>query len=425
MHKKFLHRTPEREEAPGTMTTVLRSDDMRRRNRLRIIQIVRRRGAISRREIAQEAALSPATVSTISNDLIAEGVLIARGSESATSTGRGRPSIDLSVNPDFRHAALLILKIGIATIAIVDYAGTVVERRDFEIEMSNIGREDFRARLIADIREAWADSGLDPRQLARIAVGVQGTTDTIGRQMLRSPMTPLTTLPVADWLEAEFGVPVRLANDCDLIAKALNWRDPELYNENFAAILLAHGVGMGLFLRGQIINGTRSSGTEFGHMLYKPGGALCRCGAKGCIEANAGDYAIMRRYRQQPFNAIPAAHVTAGDLARVASAARDGDPLACEAFAAAGRALGLGLASIYALVDPFRVVFVGHGAIAFDLMEPALREILGDSNAAIAKDIPIDLYVDEMPLVLEGCGIGALSEIDADQADRVSDALRA
>jgi hypothetical protein len=52
-------------------------------------------------------------------------------------------------------------------------------------------------------------------------------------------------------------------------------------------------------------------------------------------------------------------------------------------------------------------------------MEPALREILGESNAA-AKDIPIDLYVDEMPLVLEGCGIGALSEIDADQADRVS-----
>ena len=407
------------------MTTVLRSDDMRRRNRLRIIQIVRRRGAISRGEIAQEAALSPATVSTISNDLIAEGVLVARGTETAASTGRGRPSINLSVNPDFRHAVLLILKIGAATVAVVDFAGTVVERREFDVEMGSIDGEDFRARLIAHIRDTLATSGLEPLQLARIAVGVQGTTDTIGRQVLRSPMMPLTNLPVADWLEAEFGVPVRLANDCDLIAKALNWRDPELYSDNFAAILLAHGVGMGLFLRGQIINGTRSSGTEFGHMLYKAGGALCRCGARGCIEANAGDYAILRRYRQQPFDAIPAAHVTAADLALAADAARDGDPLARESFAAAGRALGSGIAGIFALVDPFRIVFAGHGAMAFDLMEPALREILGESNAAAARNIPIDLYVDEMPLVLEGCGIGALSEIDADQADRVSDALRA
>ncbi|GAB4348076.1 MAG: ROK family protein [Oricola sp.] len=407
------------------MTTVLRSDDMRRRNRLRIIQIVRRKGAISRGEIAQEAALSPATVSTISNDLIAEGVLVARDSEVGASSGRGRPSINLSVNPGFRHAALLIVKIGVITVAIVDYAGTVVERREFDIDMVNIDRETIRSRLIGNIRETWAASGLGPGQLARIAVGVQGTTDTAGRQMLRSPMTKLTNLPIADWLEAEFGVPVRLSNDCDLIAKALNWRDPEIYSDNFAAILLAHGVGMGLFLRGQIVNGTQSSGTEFGHMLYKPGGALCRCGARGCIEANAGDYAILRRYRQQPFDAIPAAHVSAGDLARIASAAREDDPLAREAFAAAGRALGLGLATIFALVDPFRVVFAGHGAIAFDLMEPALREILGESNAAAAKDIPIDLYVDEMPLVLEGCGIGALSGIDADQADRVSDALRA
>jgi len=407
------------------MTTVLRSDDMRRRNRLRIIQIVRRRGAISRGEIAQEAALSPATVSTISNDLIAEGVLVARGSENGPSTGRGRPSIDLSINPECRNAVLLILKIGAVNVAIVDYAGTVIARQEFELDMAGIDSDTFRESLIAEIRQTWEASGLAPRQLARIAVGVQGTTDISGRIFLRSPMTPLTDLPIADWLEEGFGVPVRLANDCDLIAKALNWRDPGRYNDNFAAILLAHGVGMGLFLRGQIVNGTRSSGTEFGHMMYKAGGALCRCGAKGCIEANAGDYAIMRRYRQQPFDAIPASHVAAGDLARAASEAREGNPLARESFAAAGRALGSGLAGIYALVDPFRIVFAGHGAIAFDLMEPALREILGESNAAAARDIPIDLYVDEMPLVLEGCGIGALSEIDADQADRVSDAARA
>ena len=98
---------------------------------------------------------------------------------------------------------------------------------------------------------------------------------------------------------------------------------------------------------------------------------------------------------------------------------------AVDALAAAGRALGSGLAGIYALVDPFRIAFVGHGVAAFEFMEPALREILENSNANAAKDIPIDLFPDDLPLVLEGCRIDALSEIDAIQAERLGEQARA
>lgn len=400
---------------------VLRSDDMRRRNRLRIIEIIRRKGAISRSEIAQSAALSPATVSTISNDLIAEGVLIARGSDTPANNGRGRPSVYLSVNPAFRHAVLIILKIGAVNISIVDYAGAVVSRRSIELDLACIGMEELRQRLISEVRDAWDASAPEGATLGRMSVGVQGATDIAGTLMLRSPITALTDIPIARWLHEAFGAPVRLANDCDLIARALNWRDPARYSDNFAAILLAHGVGMGLFLRGKIINGTKSSGTEFGHMLHRPGGALCRCGARGCIEANAGDYAIMRRFRGDPLDAPPMVHVTADEISAIAEAARDGDPLAMEALAAAGRALGAGLAGIFALVDPFPVAFVGHGTAAFEFMEPALREILEESNAHVAKDVPIDLYRDETPFILEGCGIDALCEIDAQLAGGIAE----
>lgn len=401
------------------MTSILRSDDMRRRNRLRIIQIVRRQGAVSRGAIAQIAGLSPATVSTITSDLIAEGVLVARGAENGAGQGRGRPSIDLSINPRFRHAVLLVLKVDAVNVGIVDYAGAIVTTQTFDLDLADTTADRFLEFLAARIRQVWAGSGLAPHQLARIAIGVQGTTDIAGQRMLRSPMTPLTDLPIAGRLETEFAVPVRLANDCDLIARALNWRDPERYHENFAAILLAHGVGMGLFLRGQIVNGTKSSGTEFGHMLHTVGGARCRCGSRGCIEAYAGDYAIVRRYRAKAVDEPPPNHVDPGEVPCIAEKARAGDERARETFASAGRALGSGLAGIYALVDPFRLVFAGHAAAAFDLMEPALRETLKLSNASAAEHVPIDLYTDEMPLVLEGCAIGALAEIDANQADNV------
>jgi predicted NBD/HSP70 family sugar kinase len=407
------------------MTMVLRSDDMRRRNRLTILQIVRRANAISRSEISQKAALSPATVSTITNSLISEGILVARNGELPTGAGRGRPSVALTINPAFRYAVLLIIKIGAITVAITDYSGELVGREEFPVDMATVTPETFRRTLISMIRATWGKSGFDETLLARIAVGVQGTTDIGGTRMLWSPVTPLNDVPIGDWLAAEFDVPVRISNDCDLIAKALNWREPELYRNNFAAILLAHGVGMGLFLRGQIINGTQSSGTEFGHMIHVADGALCRCGSRGCIEAYAGDYAIARRHRRNSEEAWPLDHVERDEIEAIAAAARKGDTHAIETFTAAGRALGAGLAGMFALVDPFRVALVGHGSKAFDLMEPALRETLRNSNAAGAGNIPIDIFHNVMPLVLEGCGIGALAEVDADHAARTVEAVRA
>ncbi|WP_421858544.1 ROK family protein [Oricola sp.] len=405
------------------MTMVLRSDDMRRRNRLTILQVARRSGAISRSEIAQKAELSPATVSTITNGLIAEGVLISGGGENTAPAGRGRPSIALRMNPDFRHAILLILKIGAITVAVADYAGDLVVREEHAFDMASVDRETFRATLSEHIRAARKAAGLDEDRLAHIAVAVQGTTDIGGTRMLWSPITPLKDVPIGEWLETEFQVPVRLSNDCDLIAKALNWREPERYKTNFAAILLAHGVGMGLFLRGQVINGTRSSGTEFGHMVHAVDGDLCRCGSRGCVEAYAGDYAIIRRYRGEHHAAPPASPVDREEVETIATAARAGDQRAIETFEAAGRALGSGLAGIFALVDPFRVAFVGHGAKAFDLMEPALRRTLRDSNAVNAETIPIDRFPNVMPLILEGCGIGALAEIDTDHAERIGETI--
>src|SRR5690606_10640563 len=91
-----------------------------------------------------------------------------------------------------------------------------------------------------------------------------------------------------------FDVPVAVANDCKLIARALHASEPDYFGDSFAAVLLSHGIGMGLFVNGNLVGGIGSSATEFGHMTFQPGGARCRCGRRGCIEAYAGDYGIWR-----------------------------------------------------------------------------------------------------------------------------------
>ncbi|CAN0597347.1 unnamed protein product, partial [Laminaria digitata] len=170
--------------------------------------------------------------------------------------------------------------------------------------------------------------------LSRVAVGVQGITDGDGAHMLWSPITSERDLPIGAWLGEAFGVPVKVSNDSDLIAVALNWRYPERYDENFAAVLVSPGVGMGLFLNGHLANGTRSSGMEFGHMTHIPGGALCRCGRLGCVEAYAGDYAISRRAKGEDEHTPPSAVFTATEIDAITEAADAGDTRARAAMKA-------------------------------------------------------------------------------------------
>lgn len=198
-----------------------------------------------------------------------------------------------------------------------------------------------------------------------------------------------------------------------MIARALNWREPERFHQNYAAVLLSHGIGMGLVLNGELVSGIRSSGTEFGHLSHIPEGALCRCGRMGCIEAYAGDYAIYRRARSVDVSTTPRNDISHQEMRTVHADAVSGAQSAIVAYGEAGRALGTGIADMYALMDSFPVAFVGKGTEAFEFIEKPLRDAIRATKLDVIKDnIEIHCYPDETPLILEGCTITALRALD-------------
>jgi predicted NBD/HSP70 family sugar kinase len=203
-----------------------------------------------------------------------------------------------------------------------------------------------------------------------------------------------------------------MENDCNMMAVALRWRDPERYRDNFIAILLSHGIGMGLVLKGELFTGTHSSGGEFGHMIHRPGGALCRCGRRGCVEAYAGNYAIWRSAMGMSEDAAPI-DVGDADMRALAAKAREKHGPEREAYRRAGEALGFGLGSLFALIDPAPVAMVGVSAAAFDLIEPALREAIAQTaGGQHSNSISFDAEPNELPLIREGCAMRALTFVD-------------
>lgn len=396
------------------MVKIARSDDLRPQNRRLLLGALRQGGTLSRTELCSRTGLSAATVSTITSALLAEGILCPGEADPGSATGRrGRPQVALALNPMAATIGVAELAVNSVYAALIDYSGELVAETGMKLDTLSCGSERLVQAVIELLQQLVSAHPVAGNRLKHISLGVQGVTDAAGQSMLWSPITTCRTIPFGAEIRRVFSVPVTVSNDCSLVAKALRAQFPQRYARDFIAIMLSHGIGMGLFLNDRLFGGIRSSASEFGHMVHEPDGALCRCGRRGCIEAYAGDYAILRAAEGQPPDAPPRSGITGADIARLADKARAGSPAERGAFDAAGRAIGYGLASLFALIDPVPVAFVGSGSDAFDLMEPAIRAAIGRTIVGeAASSIEMECYPSEHPLIRQGCLVTGLGYLD-------------
>src|SRR5829696_3364735 len=82
----------------------------------------------------------------------------------------------------------------------------------------------------------------------------------------------------------------------DLDAKALalaeGWVGAAQGKNNFMAMVVSTGVGGGIVLDGQLLDGATGNAGHIGHVMVEPNGRRCACGSRGCLEAEASGPAI-------------------------------------------------------------------------------------------------------------------------------------
>lgn len=407
------------------MTSAVRSDDVRAQNRIKLLATLRMKGSMSRTKLAQQTGLSAATVTSITADLLEQSILLRQEETAKAKNSRGRPRVTLAFNPDFACVGVIVLQLNHIMVSITNYQGYTVFDDELFLETTTISSELLLQEMINFFQAGLEKAKIPQNRLRHVSVGVQGATDIQGTKLRWSPIIQHQELPIKQSLEPAFGVPVSVHNDCNMMAQALRWNEPEIYHSDFAAILLAQGIGMGLYHNGELIQGKRSSATEFGHMTHIPGGALCRCGRHGCIEAYASEYAIYRHAKLQDGNCPPNSDIQQSEMDEIAEQARNNVPIAVSSFERAGSAIGAGLASLFALIDPFPVAFVGTGTKAKDLIENSIKKAIGEMPTSLQPDeISMRFYEDKNPLIRDGCAVTALMEIDRNINSRTGKVLQ-
>lgn len=400
------------------MTSIVRQDDVRRLNQYGILRALRRHGPLSRTALSTLTGLSPSTVTVITNSLIERGVLTDRLTETATVNKRGRPQVMIAPSGRYVTIATIRLARGLVEAALFDYAGNELARRELRQRTLSLAPDNILQLMVGLLNELGLQTGRPRASIKRIAVAVEGIVDSGGRLLLSTPFADVHEVDFASLLEAEYGVPAEIMNDCNAVAEGLTWTAPAASGDNFAALLLSNGVGLGLAINGKMLSGPRSSGMEFGHTIYKPDGALCRCGRRGCIEAYAGIYAIRRAAAGEDPQIVAEDVPENATLTDILEKAKAGEGPERRALQEAGRAVGVGLVNLFTLFDSLPLIIAGPSTIALDFMMGEIKAAF--ANRSFGREIEpqiIDVYPDAPNLMRQGAVLRALAALDMSLPD--------
>jgi predicted NBD/HSP70 family sugar kinase len=206
--------------------------------------------------------------------------------------------------------------------------------------------------------------GLGSR-LACIGVSVSGDVDSKYGVVRESALLGWNGVELGIELGRRLDPTVTVDNDVRALTVGEHWFGVGLDTSSFAIVTIGRGIGSGLHINGEVVEGAYGVAGEIGHLPLASPERVCTCGRRGCAEAVASTGAIIA--------AVSAAHRHELTIDEISTLGREGDPAAVQAFREAGSVIGVAIASLVNLVGPELVIIGGEGVTNFDLLEESLH----------------------------------------------------
>jgi N-acetylglucosamine repressor len=339
-------------------------------NRTMILNIIRERQPLSRSSIAKLTGLNKSTVSKFISELLDEDLIYE---EASVDQNIGRNPINLYLKLDKFYVGAINIDSSITRFAIVDIDGSIKAHSSIETTPDN--PDGFIELCIDELLNL--NKSFHIKHLEGLGVSIAGIVD--------SENLIVNFAPNLGWEEFNIGIAIRkklpdinilcVGNDAKTSALAELWfGNQEMNLSNLVFLSVGNGIGSGIVVEGNLVNGEYQAAGEFGHMIIYEGGAPCTCGNKGCWEAYASDRAIVARYLERKPGVIDHnIDIMAQDIIDLA---KNNDPLAIEVLKETGFYLGLGIANIIKAVDPHAIIIGGKLTQVWDIIYPEILTVV-------------------------------------------------
>lgn len=260
------------------------TDGMRQRNLSSVLQTVALNGPLTRSELTRRTGLNRSTIGALVGELVKFGFV--EETSPATSAGVGRPSQVISVNDGVTAITVRPLADAIV-IELVGLGGVI--RRQIRAAVERTPTVGDAINMSSAIIEAFVANRADNDRLLGIGVAIAGSVRQRDGYVLTAEGLGWAETPFGHLLGDATGLSVVVNSDSQLAAiaehlyGAAQGTHDMLYLTGDAA-----GIRGGVIAQDKPLAGHRGFAGDIGHLEVEPGGAACRCGRHGCLDAEIG-----------------------------------------------------------------------------------------------------------------------------------------
>jgi len=348
---------------------------VRRRNRSVLLSKLFLDGPLTRQDLARSTGLSQAAISIVVADLIEDGLVVEAG---AVESDGGRPRIMLRIAPHFAHVIGVDVGETRVRVELFDLAMTAMATVDYPIDPGKPDPDLVVGHIVTGLSRVIGEAGVEASDILGAGIGVSGVVEQGRRAVVHAQTLGWDAVPFEHLVQrAGADMPLHVDNGAKTLGQAEMWFGAGRGAQHAVFALIGSGVGAAVVTNGFTYRGASSSAGEWGHTTLVYDGRVCRCGAKGCLEAYVGAGAIAERYRlARRGRDLPGPDEESAINALIADAATS--RVARRLLDETAGYLGAGVANLINLFNPERIVIGGWAGIALGAqLLPAIREAAG------------------------------------------------
>ncbi|MFC5502670.1 ROK family protein [Lysinimonas soli] len=329
----------------------------------RVFTTILTHSPISRTEVARLTGLSQAAVTKAVIPLVTVG-LVDDTLDSRRDGLPGRPMAPVAIVPE----AMVAIGVKVNADELIGVASDITTRILATERTPLVSHEpnDVVNGIVAMCERLQIALGALGPRLSCVGVAVSGDVDTDSGMVRESALMGWSHVELGAELGRRLTMPVIIENDVRALTIGEHWFGVGLGTSSFAIVTIGRGIGSGLHLNGEVVEGAYGVAGEIGHLPLTSPDRICPCGRRGCVEAVAATSSIV--------GAISQAHGRSIDIEEAVDLAHAGDAAACQAFGEAGAVVGTAIASLVNMVGPELVIIGGEAVAHFDLFEERLRQ---------------------------------------------------
>jgi predicted NBD/HSP70 family sugar kinase len=256
------------------------NDHVRRHNLSAVLGLAHRTGGLSRAQLTRATGLNRSTIADLVGELVDRQLVVEVEPDSSGTVGRPSPV----VRPNPKAVALAINpEVDAITIGVVGLGGQVLKRVRYPTPHSTSAKE--AVAICAAVIDGMRSELDTSYRTVGIGVAVPGLVREQDGLVRLAPHLGWVDEPLTRMLTDATGYPAVAANDASLGALA----ESTFGSGRHVSDLIylnggASGIGGGVIAGGVSLAGIAGYAGEFGHTLVNSTGAICNCGAEGCLE---------------------------------------------------------------------------------------------------------------------------------------------